>query len=162
MYRFATRLCGEAEAAKDLVQEFFAALIRRQSLVNVAPEKGRFTYRLEEYETGWTERPGNVREALYTKLPPGEYRFQVTACNEDDVWNPAGASLAIHPNTTLSSSHWPLLKPMETNQLLRSVTASMWVMGVLPLATTCTCLLKSTEAKSGSMYGQHLGQGAAQ
>jgi signal transduction histidine kinase len=24
-------------------------------------------------------------------LPPGKYRFQVTACNNDGVWNPAGA-----------------------------------------------------------------------
>ena len=28
--------------AKDLVQEFFATLLRRRSLINVAPEKGRF------------------------------------------------------------------------------------------------------------------------
>jgi ligand-binding sensor domain-containing protein/signal transduction histidine kinase len=68
--------------------------IRYASLNLAGPEKGRFKYRLEG-ETTWRERPGTVREALYTKLPPGDYRFQVTACNEDDVWNPAGASLAI-------------------------------------------------------------------
>jgi signal transduction histidine kinase/CheY-like chemotaxis protein len=31
--------------------------------------------------------------AYYTNLPPGKYRFRVTACNEDGLWNQAGASL---------------------------------------------------------------------
>ena len=70
-------------------------VVRYASLNLAAPEKGRFKYRLDGYETGWTERPGNVREARYPKLPPGEYHFQVKACNEDDVWNEAGATLAI-------------------------------------------------------------------
>jgi signal transduction histidine kinase len=69
--------------------------IRYASLNLAAPDKGRFKYRLEGYEETWKERPGNVREVLYGKLPPGEYRFQVTACNEDDVWNPAGATLTV-------------------------------------------------------------------
>jgi len=69
--------------------------IRYASLNLAAPEKGRFKYQLEGYETGWTERPGNVREALYPKLPPGQYLFQVKAGNEDDVWNETGATLAI-------------------------------------------------------------------
>ncbi|HOC56934.1 MAG TPA: two-component regulator propeller domain-containing protein [Verrucomicrobiota bacterium] len=69
--------------------------VRYASLNLAAPEKGRFKYQLEGYETGWTERPGNVREALYPKLPPGEYRFQVKAGNEDDVWSETSATLAI-------------------------------------------------------------------
>jgi ligand-binding sensor domain-containing protein/signal transduction histidine kinase len=69
--------------------------IRFASLNLAAPDKGRFKCQLEGYETKLKERPGNVREVLYGKLPPGQYRFQVTACNEDDVWNQAGATLAI-------------------------------------------------------------------
>jgi len=70
--------------------------IRYAGLNLAAPDRGRFKYRLDGYETTWKERPADVlREALYTKLPPGEYRFQVTACNEDDVWNPEGATLAV-------------------------------------------------------------------
>ncbi len=69
--------------------------IRYASLSLAAPDKGRFRYRLADYETTWKERPGNVREALYSKLPPGNYHFLVTACNEDDVWNRNAASLAI-------------------------------------------------------------------
>jgi signal transduction histidine kinase len=69
--------------------------IRFASLSLAAPDKGRFRYLLEGYETTWKERPGNVREAPYNKLPPGEYHFRVTACNEDDVWNKEGATLSI-------------------------------------------------------------------
>jgi signal transduction histidine kinase len=69
--------------------------IRFASLNLAAPDKGRFKYRLDEYEATWKERPGNIREALYSKLPPGEYHFQVTACNEDDIWNKESATLAI-------------------------------------------------------------------
>jgi ligand-binding sensor domain-containing protein/signal transduction histidine kinase len=69
--------------------------IRFASLNLAAPDKGRFKYLLEGYETKPKERPGNVREVLYSKLPPGRYHFQVTACNEDEVWNKEGATLAI-------------------------------------------------------------------
>ena len=69
--------------------------IQFASLNLAAPDKGRFKYVLEGYETQPKERPGNVRGVLYSKLPPGEYHFQVTACNEDDVWSQAGATLAI-------------------------------------------------------------------
>jgi ligand-binding sensor domain-containing protein/signal transduction histidine kinase len=69
--------------------------IQFASLNLAAPEKGRFRYALEGYETQPKERPGNIRGVPYSKLPPGEYHFQVTACNEDDVWSQAGATLAI-------------------------------------------------------------------
>jgi signal transduction histidine kinase len=69
--------------------------IRFASLNLAAPDKGRFRYRLEGHEATWKEKPGNIREAPYSKLPPGQYHFQVTACNEDDVWSKEFASLAI-------------------------------------------------------------------
>lgn len=59
-----------------------------------AAERARFRYRLERHETEWTEA-GNTRVVRYSKLPPGNYRFQVTACNEDNVWNPVAASIGL-------------------------------------------------------------------
>ncbi len=56
-----------------------------------APEKMRFKYRLEGLETDWVEREAK-RSAEYSHLPPGHYRFQVQACNNDGVWNESGAS----------------------------------------------------------------------
>jgi ligand-binding sensor domain-containing protein/signal transduction histidine kinase len=63
------------------------------SLNLAAPDRARFRTWLEGHETSWTE-PANIRAARYSRLPPGEYRFHVTACNEDGVWNDAGATLA--------------------------------------------------------------------
>ena len=37
--------------------------------------------------------PGNRRQAFYTDLRPGQYRFQVIASNNDGVWNTTGATL---------------------------------------------------------------------
>ncbi|MEP6663116.1 MAG: two-component regulator propeller domain-containing protein, partial [Verrucomicrobiota bacterium] len=68
--------------------------IQYTGLSFTAPERIRFKYRLEGHETDWVN-VGNRRIAQYTKLPPGDYRFQVSACNEDGVWNETGASLAI-------------------------------------------------------------------
>ncbi len=57
-----------------------------------ASERALFRYRLNGYEADWTHA-GNVRVARYRKIPPGDYRFVVSACNEDGVWNETGASL---------------------------------------------------------------------
>jgi signal transduction histidine kinase/ligand-binding sensor domain-containing protein len=56
------------------------------------PQKVRFRYRLEGHDAGWQE-PGTRRQAFYSDLRPGRYRFQVIACNEDGVWNEVGATL---------------------------------------------------------------------
>jgi signal transduction histidine kinase len=58
----------------------------------VAPGKMRFRYRLEGKDRDWQD-VGTRRQAFYNDLPPGNYRFSVTASNNDGVWNEAGASL---------------------------------------------------------------------
>ena len=59
----------------------------------VAPEKVRFRCRLNNFDADWSE-VGEKRTAIYNYVPPGNYSFQVAACNNDGVWNEAGASLA--------------------------------------------------------------------
>jgi signal transduction histidine kinase/ligand-binding sensor domain-containing protein len=59
----------------------------------VSPEKMGFKYRLAGLDHGWTDA-GTKRTVIYSYLPPGTYRFEVTACNSDGVWNHTGASLA--------------------------------------------------------------------
>jgi signal transduction histidine kinase len=58
----------------------------------VTPEKVRFKCRLNNLETE-TADAGAKRVATYNYIPPGNYSFEVTACNNDGVWNEAGASL---------------------------------------------------------------------
>jgi signal transduction histidine kinase len=47
---------------------------------------------MEGFETDWAN-VGAKRVATYNYIPPGHYSFQVTACNNDGVWNETGASL---------------------------------------------------------------------
>ena len=60
----------------------------------LAPEKVRFRYRLQGYDPDWID-VGNRRVAYYTNIPPGRYRFQVRGCNNDGLWNEAGAGFEI-------------------------------------------------------------------
>ncbi len=57
----------------------------------VVPQKVRFRYKLEGRDDVWQEA-GTRRQAFYTDLSPGKYRFQVVASNNDGVWNMEGAS----------------------------------------------------------------------
>ncbi|HEY6645086.1 sensor histidine kinase [Povalibacter sp.] len=67
------------------------------------PERVHFRYRLEGSEIGWQDA-GRRREAQFTGLPPGTYRFQVIASNDSDVWNETGASVDFEiPPTFLQS-----------------------------------------------------------
>ncbi len=59
-----------------------------------APERIHYRYRLEGYDDDWVES-GTRRFALYTRVPPGSYRFRVRAANGDGVWNETGATLAV-------------------------------------------------------------------
>ena len=58
----------------------------------VVPQKVRFRYKLEGRETSWQEA-GVRRQAFYTDLAPGSYRFRVIACNNDGAWNQDGATI---------------------------------------------------------------------
>ena len=59
-----------------------------------APERVRFKHRLLGVDKDWYFA-GDRRSVSYPYLPPGDYEFQVTACNNDGVWNETGASLAL-------------------------------------------------------------------
>jgi signal transduction histidine kinase/ligand-binding sensor domain-containing protein len=67
----------------------------------VAPEKMLFRYKLEGRDRDW-EDAGNRRQAFYTDLPPGNYRFRVIAANNSGVWNEEGASLAF----SIAPAYW--------------------------------------------------------
>jgi signal transduction histidine kinase len=55
----------------------------------------RFRYRLAGFETGWQDA-GDRREASYTGLPDGNYRFEVESGNQDGEWSlPASFEIRI-------------------------------------------------------------------
>lgn len=62
------------------------------SLAFSSPQKSRFRYKLEGFESQWTTlEPGAERSALYINLSPGTYTFRVIAANNHGVWNQQGA-----------------------------------------------------------------------
>jgi len=69
------------------------------------PSRVRFRYQLEGVDDGWVD-PGTRREAFYTGLKPGRYRFRLMAANDDGVWNRRGATLAFEIPPTFVQS-WP-------------------------------------------------------
>ena len=56
------------------------------------PEKIRFRYRLDGKDPDWQD-PGTRRQAFYSDLGPGTYRFHVIASNADGIWNERSASV---------------------------------------------------------------------
>ncbi|MEI6075054.1 MAG: two-component regulator propeller domain-containing protein [Verrucomicrobiota bacterium] len=58
------------------------------------PKNVRFKCRLQGLEKNWVD-VGPHRSVNYSYLRPGDYTFQVQACNNDGVWNHEGATLAV-------------------------------------------------------------------
>jgi ligand-binding sensor domain-containing protein/signal transduction histidine kinase len=59
-----------------------------------ASERNRFKYQLEGIDSGWVDA-GTRRLASYENVAPAKYRFHVAACNNDGIWNEAGAALEL-------------------------------------------------------------------
>jgi signal transduction histidine kinase/ligand-binding sensor domain-containing protein len=72
------------------------------------PERVEFRYKLEGVDKDWQD-VGTRRQALYTSLGPGRYRFRVIACNNDGVWNEQGAILAFSVAPAWYQTNWFLL-----------------------------------------------------
>jgi ligand-binding sensor domain-containing protein/signal transduction histidine kinase len=79
--------------------------IRYAGLSFVTPEKVTFRYILDGYDKEWIEA-GSRREAFYTNLPPGHFRFRVIACNSDGIWSTNGASLDFTIEPLLYQRRW--------------------------------------------------------
>jgi signal transduction histidine kinase len=72
------------------------------------PDRVQFRYKLEGYDGDWRGTV-NAREATYTNLPPGAYRFRVIASNNDGVWNQEGASVEFRITPAFYQTTWFLL-----------------------------------------------------
>ena len=88
------------------------------------PERVRVRYRLVGLDGAWQESAGR-RQAYYTNLSPGKYRFEVIASNEDNVWNTEGAALDIEIPPTFVQSGWFKILLMVSGLLLLYVAYSL-------------------------------------
>jgi len=71
-----------------------------------APERLRFRYRLSGLGSGAWVDAEHQRTALFTYLPPGDYRFEVAAAGADGPWLPAPASLAFTVRAAWWETSW--------------------------------------------------------
>jgi len=101
------------------------------------PERVLFRYRLEGFDDTWQD-VGNRREAVYTNLAPGTYRFRVIAANNDGVWSDKDASIAFTIPPAFYQQRWfqlacalalvaalALVYRLRVRQVARSVRARL-------------------------------------
>ena len=69
------------------------------------PARVRFRYFLEGFDSGWSQ-PIAVREAVYTNLGAGSYRFRLVASNSEGLWNGPEAAIGFEVEPTLSETWW--------------------------------------------------------
>lgn len=90
------------------------------------PERVAFRYRLEGVDRDW-QQGADRRAICYSNLAPGDYRFEVTATNEDGVWNRDPAVFDVHIRPTFVQTRW--------------FTFLLVLVGVLVLSAACACSL---------------------
>ncbi len=71
----------------------------------VAPLKINFRYRLSGFDHEWLD-VGTRRQAIYTNLGPGIYKFQVIASNNDNIWNSEGSTLSFTILPKFYQTNW--------------------------------------------------------
>jgi signal transduction histidine kinase/ligand-binding sensor domain-containing protein len=69
------------------------------------PRAARVRYRVDGQDSDWIEA-GNRRQAFYTNLAPGRYRFRLVAANDHGVWNPREATVDFVIPPTFVQSDW--------------------------------------------------------
>jgi signal transduction histidine kinase/ligand-binding sensor domain-containing protein len=69
------------------------------------PERIRFRYFLEDFDNNWSQ-PVAAREAVYTNLGPGSYRFRLVASNSEGQWNGPETTIALNVAPAYYQTTW--------------------------------------------------------
>jgi PAS domain S-box-containing protein len=69
------------------------------------PGRIRFRYFLENFDRSWSQ-PVATREAVYTNLGPGSYRFRVVASNSEGLWNGPETAVALNVAPAYYQTYW--------------------------------------------------------
>jgi signal transduction histidine kinase/ligand-binding sensor domain-containing protein len=99
---------GVAVAARPeckLPSNFKKIEFRYTAMSFTAPKKVRFRRHLSRFDEDWVE-DGISRSASYPRLPPGQYEFQFTACNNDGVWNDEPIRFAFEVTPAFWQTTW--------------------------------------------------------
>jgi PAS domain S-box-containing protein len=69
------------------------------------PGRIHFRYLLEGFDRSWSQ-PVAAREAVYTNLGPGSYRFRLVASNSEGLWNGPEAAIALNVAPAYYQTYW--------------------------------------------------------
>ncbi|HET9450472.1 MAG TPA: PAS domain S-box protein, partial [Aggregicoccus sp.] len=118
------------------------------ALTFVDPARARYQYKLEGYDPDWVDA-GARRQAFYTNLPPGEYRFRVRferAGALDAAPIETGFSFRRHPRPLESPLFWGLVL-----LALSGVGAGFYRLRVRRLRRRERELTERVEARTGEL-----------
>ena len=71
-----------------------------------APERNRYAYRLEGYDSSWIETDWRHRVAAYTNLPPGKYVLDLRGSNHNGDWAQESLALPIEVHPSWYQTVW--------------------------------------------------------
>lgn len=69
------------------------------------PQRIRFRYMLDGFDHDWSEAT-SARQAIYTNLGPGRYRFRVMSSNRDGVWTGTEAAFPFNIDPAFWQTWW--------------------------------------------------------
>ena len=69
------------------------------------PGRIQFRYFLEGFDSSWSQ-PVAAREAVYTNLGPGSYRFRLVASNSEGLWNGPETAIALNVAPAYYQTYW--------------------------------------------------------
>jgi ligand-binding sensor domain-containing protein/signal transduction histidine kinase len=78
---------------------------RYTGLSYIVPARITFRYMLEGFDTRWIDA-GTRREAFYTNLPPGHFRFRVSACNIEGACREAASAIGFGVQPRYDQRAW--------------------------------------------------------
>src|SRR3981081_3909065 len=52
-----------------------------------APDRNRYAYHLDGFDSAWVDTEASHRVAAYTNLPPGDYTLHLRGSNRDGAWS---------------------------------------------------------------------------
>ncbi len=75
------------------------------ALYFAAPERNRYRYKLEGFDTDWIDL-GHRRRVTFTNLDSGSYTLRVQGSNKDGVWNETGTSIEVFVSPSPWATWW--------------------------------------------------------
>jgi signal transduction histidine kinase/streptogramin lyase len=90
---------------ESISYETYRIVYRFAGLSFKNPGHNRYEYMLEGFDEEWISA-GNRGEAIYTKIPPGDYVFKARASNNDGLWSIQAGTLSFNIEPPFWQTTW--------------------------------------------------------